>query len=126
MPLPGIAGIIRSVSQAGPVVSISPDSVNDTHYGAPAYAERAFTAMSSIGVPTSYLWSIASGTGSIISGGTTATATIRTTGACTIRCAIVIGGVTYSPEAAMLYQPGTLGGGGGVIPPPRGGGGELY
>ena len=131
MPLPGIAGMIRTINIAGPVVTINPDSVVDNHYGLPSYAERVFTLVSLIGIPSSWVWSIIAGTGSIISGGSTSTATIRTTGACTIRCVATIAGVGYSPEATMLYDPGTVGGGGGGgggggFGGGGGGGGELY
>lgn len=111
MPIPGIMGMPRSsVNPAGPVVTISPESVTDNHYGPPAYAQQAFTLVSLIGTPTSYTWSVIAGSASIQSGAGTDTCTFRTSSTCVVRCAAVIGGVTYSPEASLFYEPGESGG----------------
>ncbi len=129
MPIPGIMGFPRgSVQPAGPVVTISPESVVDNHYGPPAYAQRAFTLMSLIGTPSSYTWSIVAGSGSIQSGAGTEIATYRTSNTCVIRCAAVIDGITYTPEATLFYEPGQVSSGGdGNFGNPGGGsgGGEL-
>lgn len=109
MPVPGIAGMAPSaVAPAGPQVYISPDSVFDNHAGVPHYAEAAFNLVSLIGAPTAYVWSVVAGTGTIQSGQGTATATIRTAGACIIRCTATIGGGGYNPEASLTYEPGEV------------------
>lgn len=113
MPLPGIAGMPpTAVAQAGPTVFITPADDFDNHSGAPFYAEAEFTVTSLVGAPTAYVWSIVAGTGTVQAGQGTANATIRTHGACVIRCKTTIGGGDYNPEASFTYEPGDVGGGG--------------
>lgn len=114
MPLPGIQGFPpQAVAQAGPTVYISPADVYDNHSGTPFYAEAAFSVVSLVGTPSAYVWSIISGNGSVQAGQGTATATIRTNGACVIRCQATIGGGAYNPEATLTFESGGGGGGGG-------------
>lgn len=123
MPIPGIAGMPPIVvAAAGPQVFITPANAFDNHAGAPFYAEANFTLTSLIGAPSAYVWSIVAGTGTIQAGQGTATATIRTAGACVIRCKATIGGGDYNPEASFTYEPGEVGDGGGGG---HGGGGDF-
>lgn len=117
MPVPGISGVFPGggAVQAGAQVYISPPVVYDNHVGAPAYAEAAFTLVSLVGTPSAYTWSIIAGTGTVQSGQGTATATIRTSGACIIRCTATIGGGDYNPQASLTYEPGEVEGGHGGI-----------
>jgi hypothetical protein len=124
MPVPGLTGFMpQTAVPAGPQVYINPASRFDNHAGGPFYAEGNFTLVSNVGVPTAYVWSIIAGTGTVQAGQGTATATIRTTGACVIRCKATIGGGDYNPEASLTYEPGEVdpGDGGGG----HGGGGGL-
>ncbi len=128
MPVPGLFGMPRSsVNPAGPVVTIWPETITDNHFGTPNYAQHSFTLMSLIGAPASYAWSIVAGIGSFTSGQGTATITVRTNSTCVVQCAVDIGGVIYTPEASLFYEPGEIGSGssGGGALPGSGGGGEL-
>jgi hypothetical protein len=84
------------------VVSINPPSRNSGSLTA-TFSTFAFTASVSSGTPTSYAWAVVennSGGASVVSGGNTATANLRSSDsgggpADRFSCTVVVGGVAY-------------------------------
>jgi hypothetical protein len=121
------ANVLKTAYDAGGViggsVSVTPvtkatnsDTINNN--------TSSFTAAFTGGSPSSIVWSIQSvsgGTATIVSGQGTATASIKltntgaagTTASCTIKCAAVIGGVTYTDTATKTHKLNVVSGGGG-------------
>lgn len=103
-----------------PPVSITPTSkstVSSTQQSNTSPFVAAFS-----GTPTSIVWSVEDvigGTAQVFSGQGTSTAQITVTASdigtasCTIRCTVVIAGVTYSSTATKQHTLRDLGGGGG-------------
>ena len=78
---------------------------SDTSSSTMTYHAADFTVGYSGGVvPTSYAWSVVSGTGTILSCAATATARLRcTTGIAYFKCDVVISGTTYTAYVTMTH-----------------------
>lgn len=84
------------------IVSISANPTNTS--GGSATNDSSHTATATGGTPSTYSWGILSGSGSIVSGGTTSNATVRVTddaqgdlnpSVVQFYCDMVVNGITY-------------------------------
>lgn len=97
-------------------VSISP-SYQDYGGGKPPSRSGIFTVQVPTGAaPTSFSWSLLSGSGSVSSGGATASATLTVHGTAgqqtdaVFNCDVVIGGTTYSAQCTLSFYYELVGG----------------
>lgn len=111
-----IMGAVISKAGPPPTISVAPGTVSTestTNFASTAN----FTATLTGGAPSSIVWSVegqVNGFGTVVGGQGTATATIQlvvadsggasAVGHCTVRCTVVIGGVTYSATARFIHQ----------------------